>query len=301
MRRTAALPAVLTCAALAACGGGDGSEAAGRGGANAIADPAASPSVNALAPAGDGRTLLLATNRGLFRVRGGRALRVPAQVIGGTGASPVGARMIVAPDGRGGLLGSGHPDLSGPLPENLGLLRSADGGRTWRVVSDLGTGDYHVIHAAGPRVVAADGPRGTLAVSDDGGRTLAQRAIPGGVSHDMAVDPAAPARVVVSTEEQLLRTEDAGRTWRPIGDVGGAHLAWPARGRLLLARPDGAILASRDAGRSFARVGRVPAGPERLLAAGARTAYVALADARILRSADGGRTWRTVFTPPAGG
>jgi photosystem II stability/assembly factor-like uncharacterized protein len=105
----------------------------------------------------------------------------------------------------------------------------------------------------------------------------------------------------VSTEEQLLRTEDAGRTWRPVGDAGGAHLAWPAPGRLLLARPDGAILASRDAGRSFARVGRVPAGPQRLLAAGARTAYVALADARILRSADGGRTWRTVFTPPAGG
>jgi hypothetical protein len=48
---------------------------------------------------------------------------------------------IVGPDS---FLSSGHPDGRDRLPSFLGLIRSDDGGRSWRPVSLLGERDFHV-------------------------------------------------------------------------------------------------------------------------------------------------------------
>src|SRR5665809_85454 len=45
--------------------------------------------------------------------------------------------------GPGRFIGSGHPDQRGALPGFLGLIESGDSGRSWRVISRLGTADLH--------------------------------------------------------------------------------------------------------------------------------------------------------------
>jgi photosystem II stability/assembly factor-like uncharacterized protein len=234
-------------------------------------------------------------------VRDGAATRVASQVRSTSGSSPVGNQLVVQPAGDGVLLGSGHPDLAGGLPQFLGLLRSTDEGRTWDVVSGLGTADYHTIHLVGERIFAADGAVGTLAISSDDGRTFEQRPIPEGVSFDMAVDPSDPERVVVTNETAVLRSEDEGRTWRPVADAATARVEWPARDTLLRADADGTISVSDDGADSFEEVGKVDGAPQQLLATDPRTVFAALEDATILRSRDGGRTWRAVFEPPPAG
>lgn len=304
MRRWSA--AALTVAAIAPAGCGDESPSTAGGGgepsrASAYVDPSVEPFVNTLAMAADGRTLLLTTNRGFFGIRDGTATRIASQVRSTSGSSPVGNQLVVEPVGAREMLGSGHPDLAGGLPQFLGLLRSTDEGRTWDIVSGLGTADYHTIHLAGDRIFAADGAVGTLAISDDDGRTFEQRPIPEGISFDMAVDPSEPQRVVVTNERSVLRSEDEGRTWRPVADAATARVEWPASGTLVRAAADGTIAVSDDAGDSFEEVGEVDGVPQQLLATDARTLHVALEDATILRSRDGGRSWRPVFEPPPDG
>lgn len=281
----------------AGCGGDDGP--ATGGGRSALVDPSTPPLVNALEREPGGRALLLSTNRGLYRVAGGRATRTSPRLTGSAGSAPIGRQLVVLPVRGRELIGSGHPDLrTGRLPEFLGLLRSADGGRTWQPVSGLGVADYHTLKRAGGRIVGADGAQGALAYSADGGRTFTQRPIPDAVSFDMAADPSQPRRAVVSNELTVLRTEDAGATWRPVTDARFARLEWPEPGTLLRADEDGTVHASADAGANWERRGQVDGAPQQLLATDARTLFVALADARIVGSTDGGRTWRTVFTPP---
>ena len=79
--------------------------------------------------------LLVATHTGLFRAPPGetRMERVGKRMQDTMGFTVVGPSTI---------LGSGHPDGRDDLPPFLGLIRSDDGGRSWRPVSLLGTRDF---------------------------------------------------------------------------------------------------------------------------------------------------------------
>lgn len=198
----------------------------------------------------------------------------------------------VAGDGR--FIGSGHPGPDQDLPPVLGLIESRDGGRTWSNVSLLGETDFHVLESAGERIYGYDGARGLLA-SSDGGRSWQTRTPPAAM-FSLAVDARSPDRIVAATEAGLFASADAGRRWRPLSDELAGLLAWQDGGRLALVDGTGAVQLSDDAGRSWRIAGNVGGRPAAFIAH-ENELYAALGDGSVTRSTDGGRSWAVRVAP----
>jgi photosystem II stability/assembly factor-like uncharacterized protein len=241
-------------------------------------------------------TLFIATHTGLFRVKEGerKAARVGESAQDTMGFTIVGPKRF---------LGSGHPDISEAqekgLPSRLGLIESADAGRSWQPISLLGEADFHVLRFAGERLYGYDASNDRLLVSADRGRSWQELEKPGPIV-DVAVAPQTPGRMVAASagglEQGLFESRDGGRTWKRIGE-GVGLLAWPVRERLYLVARGGQVFASADGGRSVEHRGEIGGEPAALLAQGAEELYVALHDGTIKRSTDGGATWIVRSTP----
>jgi hypothetical protein len=224
--------------------------------------------------------LVIATHTGLFRAMPAerRARRVGDLYQDTMGFTVVGPNRF---------LGSGHPDAKTDLPPLLGLIRSDDGGKTWKPVSLLGKADFHVLRAAGSQVYGFDSTQARLLVSGDAGRTWQERTPPEPLL-DLAVDPRQANHVVAAGERGLFTTRDAGRRWRPLSRDLTGLLAWA--GVLYLVDAQGRVQRSVDGGRGWARLGAI-GGQAAAFASHGRELYVALHDGTVKRSTDGGRTW----------
>ena len=291
--------AALALVALAGCGGG--SEDAGSpraAGAASIVDPKGSlPLVNSLeAEPGTGK-LLVTTNRGFFRVdpEGGDPERICAVVTAKERSVPVGGFLEILPVGPTTLLGSGHPDRGGALPEFLGVMRSEDRGRTWSVIARLGEADLHRMVMKRGRLYAFDAVLGAVLVSGDGGRTFEERVAPPEPMVELEVDPGDPRRMLLASERTTFRSEDGGDSWRPLARSPGTRLAWPAPDALYRADGTGAVSVSADGGDRWRPVGRIKGEPARLKALDARHLYVVLETGAILESDDGAKSWKSVY------
>ena len=139
-------------------------------------------------------TLMLGTGLGLFRAaKGARtAERVVGELRLPDGSGPVSSNLVVRYARPGELLASGHPEGDASLPENLGLIRSRDAGQTWEPVVDLGQADFHILQAAGNRLVVVGAEETDIRVSADGGGTFEMRTPPA-MPLDVAFDPKDPA------------------------------------------------------------------------------------------------------------
>ena len=228
--------------------------------------------------------LFVATHTGLFRAAPGerRARRVAERYQDTMGFT------VTGPDR---FLGSGHPDGREGLPPFLGLIHSADAGRTWEPVSLLGKRDFHVLEAAGQRIYGYGSDfksqQATLLVSGDGGRTWEERTPPEPLI-SLAIDPRDREHVVASGEQGSYSSTDAGGGWRPLGADPGL-LAWTG-GALCRVGAGGDVSCSSDGGGSWQRVGAIGGQPAAFDSAGDEL-YVALHDGTIKRSADGGESW----------
>lgn len=275
--------ATLTAAALVVAGCG-GSDAAAPPSGGAADDPGVIH-VHAVAVDPGDQAVLLATHTGLFRLPA-RASR--PELVGTLRQDTMGFTVV----GAGRYLGSGHPDLRTGQPPLLGLISSGDGGRTWTPVSLTGTVDFHILRAAGARVVGMDSQTGKVLVSDDSGKRWTRRTPPGDLV-DLVLDPAAPDRFVASTTTGLVVSADAGRTWTRLAD-GPGYLAWPADGPLFRLAPDGRLAASTDAGRIWRERGTIGGEPSAFSAADANRLLATLHEGALMESRDGGATWSTL-------
>jgi hypothetical protein len=97
-----------------------------------------------------------------------------------------------------------------------GLVRSADGGRTWRQLADVEPG-YLTADEAGFVVAQA---QGLIAVSEDGREWRAVGTLPG-PPEALAGGPAG-ALLAAATDVGLLRSDDGGRSWQLLHDADGA-------------------------------------------------------------------------------
>ncbi len=295
-----ALP--LAAAAIAACGGSEQPRAAPAETATptmeSVAEPTASPGSAANAFIGsiavDPRSgvVYLGTAMGMFRVE--KPAATPRRVAG-TLATPggegtVSSNLFVRAAGPGELLASGHPE-GGPLPENLGLIRSRDGGKTWSPVAQLGESDFHLLDLSRSRVVAVEAEGADVLVSDDGGRSFEKRPPPS-APIDLALDPSDVARMAVSTEQGVFTSTDDGRSWRPRDVPAGARLAWDGRGALYAADRLGKVSVSADGGQTWTPRGSIGVAANALVVDGGGKLYAAVPNGEVKFSADGGNTWK---------
>ncbi|MBI2320726.1 MAG: hypothetical protein HYU88_01150 [Chloroflexi bacterium] len=108
------------------------------------------------------------------------------------------------------------------LGHHDGLMRSDDGGMTWRPVATSITGDVMglAVHPARPNVVFAAG-HNVLTLSEDGGATWSpvQHDLPDDDIHALAQDPESPDTLyAVVAERGLFQSTDGGRRWTRLTD-----------------------------------------------------------------------------------
>jgi hypothetical protein len=292
-------------AAVVGCGGGtatgDGTPASNRALSDRLVDFSKKPPyVNALDVDPATGDYLMTTNRGFWRIdpETDRVERVKGTVSADGGSSPVGTFLEILVTGPGTLLGSGHPDSKKELPPYLGLISSDDGGATWSLISRLGEADLHKIVLKHDRMYAIDAVIAAVLVSDDGGRTFAEYFTPRDqVLIDLEVDPEDPDHLFGSTETQLYRSQDGGKTWRPADTGDRIRLVWPAADAFFRADQDGTVYRSSDGGLRWEEVGAVPGEPYKFKALDTEDLLLALSDGTVVETKDGGRTWEEVFRP----
>ncbi len=157
-------------------------------------------------------------------------------------------------------------------------------------VSLLGEADFHALESAGRKVYGYDGLSGRLMVSSDGGRTWQSRTPPTGIL-DLAADPRNNSRVVASSEQGLVISQDAGASWRRLPPDAPALVAWSTTDdELHLIDGGGTVLVSEDAGCKWRNRGNVGGRPAAFIASGPDL-YAALADGTVRHSDDGGNGW----------
>jgi photosystem II stability/assembly factor-like uncharacterized protein len=226
--------------------------------------------------------LLLAAHTGLFRASADAetVTRLSDEVRDLIAVTALGANRLLA---------SGHGPEAAGRPNELGLLGSSDGGRSWDVLSPPGGLDLHALRSRGRIVYGFDAATDQLVESSDGGRTWVELRLPGPLI-DFAIHPQRDAELVVATALGLFRSVNAGRSWHRIAGVRGL-LAWPSQSKLLAVARSGRVLVSYDAGNAWQQVGLVPPRARAFVALGKRL-YVAYDDGRIGVSHDGGASWR---------
>ena len=283
--RIASLALAAALAALAGCGGNDSGPAAPPG----AGDPGPVHAHGLGIDPKDG-ALLVATHTGLFRAPPGetRMERVGERMQDTMGFTVVGPNTI---------LGSGHPDGRDELPPFLGLIRSDDGGRSWRPVSLLGKRDFHVLEAEGRRVYGYGSDFATRSsgflVSDDGGRSWEQREVPEPLVA-LALDPADADRLIASGVRALHVSDDGGRRWRPLEGPPGL-LAWGES--LIVVDAGGTVHRAEDPPDRLRPVGDVGGAPAALDVGQSDDLYLALHDGTVKRSVDGGAGWSVRAAP----
>lgn len=245
-------------------------------------------------------------------------------VVGGLAvAALVGAVLLIAyaRSGTGGALatlqtGDFHALAFHPTDARVaffghhnGVLRTDDGGRTWRPLVERPNFD-----AMSLAISAADAQRLYLAghdilqMSRDGGATwqAVSHNLPGTDLHGFAVSPADPDRLyAVVMGHGAFGSADGGRNWESLGnglpgDVtalasasGTPELLYASSGRL-------GVLKSDDSGRSWSRTTTVP-GSRGVLALAVdpvdRQTIYAGTEEGLSKSADGGRSWSALTFP----
>ncbi len=305
--RRAAL--VAAAALLVGCGDGDGETSEKR--AASTPTPTAAPGEPDPAPAPGGAsgagspyvgslsvdpgsgTLIAGTGTGLFRLEKGakRAEPFEGRLTAPQGEAAISSNLVLRFRGPDRLVASGHPGSESPVPEDLGLIESSDGGATWKPVSLLGKEDFHALDVRGDVVVGQPVEEARLLVSENGGRSFAERTPPE-MPTDVDLDPASPRTMVVATRQGIYGSTDAGRSWRQRDVLTvEAHLAWAESGTLFRVEAGGAVRTSDDGGKSWKDAGDVGGPPSTATVDREGRLYVALAGAIIKRSDDGGRTF----------
>lgn len=296
------LPLLPLFALLAGCGSsGDGTTPNGsRPPSDRLVDLSAKPPlVNALDIDPATGDFLLTTNKGFWRIgaKDQKVTQIKGTISAEGETDTVGTFLEIETEGNGRLIGSGHPDNQDTLPQFLGFIESTDSGRTWKVLARLGDADLHKIVTAHDKIYAFDAVLGAMLISADNGKTFEERFTPRGLVIDFVVDPQDEDYLLAATEDQLFKTEDGGKRWRPVTSGLGMRLDWTATG-VYRADEDGTIYLSTDRGATFNPVGKVDGEPYKFKATeDPDRLFLALSDGTIVETTDAGKSWKPVFQP----
>jgi photosystem II stability/assembly factor-like uncharacterized protein len=165
-------------------------------------------------------------------------------------------------------------------PSGSGLFRSADGGETWREITQAGNAGFprkpygRIAVAVAPsesnRIYAyVESTDSALYVSDDAGKTWQQRDKSTWMVWrsfyfaNLVVDPKNPDRVF-KTDGALIVSDDAGKSFSTVGGFAGmhgdVHDLWidPSNTQNIIAGDDGGIWYSYNGGTKWWKAGNLP-------------------------------------------
>lgn len=241
-------------------------------------------------------TLFIATHYGLFEAKpdAPEATRVGKRFQDTMGFTVVGPNRFLG-SGHPDLTEAREKGL----PPLLGLIASTDAGRTWKPISLQGEADFHVLRFAGNRVYGYDATNDRLLASANRGRSWDELKQPGPIVDLAVHPTEGRRIVVSAAwglNEGLYESRNGGESWNRVGNVTGL-LGWPSPDRLYLVTPGGQVLGSEDGGRRFRRLGEIGGEPAAFLAERSDDLYVAIHTGAIKRSTDGGHRWSFRATP----
>ncbi|MEA2420428.1 MAG: hypothetical protein QOE60_2634 [Thermoleophilaceae bacterium] len=254
--------------------------------------------------------LVLTDGRVLRTTNGGRSFARRASLNVGSSVPQGGAADAVFTGESTGLISTGLNDPT--------FLRTVDGGQTWTPIRPVDAGGFALLSrvrsvkfvtALVGYAVSNGGPT-TMARTEDGGVTWAPLPLTGASGVPQTIDCAdANACVILSggstdgVGDRVTWTSDGGLTGTTITlPVSQASLAFSSPTRVVGAGGGGAMLASDDAGHSFARIGGVLGGQfVGLRRSDDRTVFAFARDGTLARTTDGGITWQAIGAAPLSG
>ena len=184
-----------------------------------------------------------------------------------------------------------------------GVVRSTDGGRTWRKTTGWEVADVRsiVFDRDQPGRAYAATAWGPLRSTDSGATwQLAQAGLPKLYSQTVLADRAKPGRVLLGTEDGIYVSGDAAQSWKRVASSPATTILRLAQSgadaRLLLAGTQGrGAWLSHDSGRTWAQTDAGSAAANLYAVALSPHDAAAMAvggwGAGVRVSADGGRTW----------
>ena len=102
---------------------------------------------------------------------------------------------------------SGHPAKGSKVPNPIGLIKSIDGGSSWKAISLAGKVDFHFLEGARSDLYGADSQSGNLMYSEDSGKSWSSLGV--NTFTDIAVSPEMSGMAVAIKGSELLLTENA--------------------------------------------------------------------------------------------
>ncbi len=192
---------------------------------------------------------LLLTHEGLFELVGKNDMKLIGKdkidVMGLTSLGKV-------------LVASGHPSKGSNMPNPIGLIRSIDGGLSWKVISLAGKVDFHLLEGARSDLYGADSQSGNLMYSADSGK----RWISVGANsfEDIAVSPKMPGMAIAIKSSELLLTENAFKSTTKIkNNLKITQIEWRNSG--LYALSGSTLYKSSNTGKTWTKLSTFKAEP----------------------------------------
>ena len=258
--------------------------------------------VHGLAYTADGKRLLIPSHHGLAVYENGKWSRAPGPQHDYMGFSATAKR----------LYSSGHPAPGSGLVNPFGLIRSDDGGKTWRKLALEGETDFHVlatswntnaIYVWNPAPSSRIKRPGLHYTLNDGFVWKPARAAGlDGEPRTIAVHPDDPSRVAVATSSGIFQSRDSGDSFRRVATGQGTSVFFDLDAKRLWFGTFGneALLATIPLAGGEPRPLEIPPMKEDAVAYIAqnpvsRSEY-AIATLRrdVYLSKDGGRKWTTI-------
>ena len=190
------------------------------------------------------------------------------------------------------LYASGHPAQGSKAPNPIGLVKSIDGGLSWKAISLVGKVDFHFLEGAGTDLYGADSQSGNLIYSADSGKKW--RSLGANTFEDIAVSPDMPGMAIALKNSELLLTENAFKTSSKIKSaLKFTQVEWRNSG--LYALSGNSLYKSTNQGRTWIELSKFKGTPEILSASDQLILVTVGSD--IYTSKNEGKKFQCVFKP----
>ncbi|MEN9293551.1 MAG: hypothetical protein RIT31_316 [Actinomycetota bacterium] len=187
------------------------------------------------------------------------------------------------------LLASGHPSQGSMMPNPIGLVKSIDGGSTWKAVSLVGKVDFHFLEGAGSDLYGADSQSGNLMYSKDSGNTWSSLGI--NTFTDIAVSPVTSGMAIAIKNSELLLTKNAFKSTTKIKNtLKFTQIEWRNSG--LYGLSGTSLYKSSDSGKAWKKLNTFKGLPEILSTSDQLMLVTVGSD--IYTSTDAGRKFKII-------